>query len=146
MVFDPLGYTLAFAITKDPRMSIIGGMLGGNPAGVLLLAAANQGGLGGGTATTAPRSSTTTQAPSRVQVPDLPDDQDGAKQVLETRGLVATVETVASEEPIDVVIGSDPPAGSVVRSGSRVTVLVSAGVLVPDVTGKEFDEAEQKLR
>jgi hypothetical protein len=143
MVFDAFGYTLAYAITGDPRLSIIGAMLGRNPAGVLLLAAASQGGL----ATRPPGTPTTTPAPPRrVQVPNLPDDQDDALKVLAGHGLVGRVETVASgEEPIDNVIGSEPPEGTVVRVGSGVIVFVSAGTEVPDVRGNDEDEAMKSL-
>lgn len=144
MPFYPVGYALAFAITKDPRLSLIGGLLGNNPAGVVLIAAAaGQGRLGGGGVLGPPAIGA---GPQRVQVPELPDDLDQAKAVLEARGLVPATDSIESEEPIDGVIGSDPPAESIVRLHSTVTILVSAGLSVPDVTGKDADEAEKTLR
>src|SRR3954447_24577417 len=142
MAFDIYRYALAQAITGNPTLSLAVASLGSSPASIALLAVA----VGqrqvpaapgpGAPASTTPTAPPVVPLPRRVQVPELPDDQDEAIQVLQSHGLVGAVEPVASDEPIDVVIGSDPEAGTFVRMRSTVTVLVSAGARVPDVTGK----------
>jgi beta-lactam-binding protein with PASTA domain len=151
MPFNALGFVLASALTRDmadraraAQISLLGGLVGSSPAGVVLLAAvAGTGDRGvGRVAGAAPAAG----GPTRVQVPELPDDQEGAEKILKSRGLVPLTSTVASDEPIDNVIGSDPPAETIVRRGSTVAVLVSAGVEVPDVTNKKAEDAESILR
>src|SRR5207248_2533960 len=102
MQFNPLGFTLAAAMTSDlqdrtraAQISFLGGMLGASPAGAVLLAvAARDGRLGPGPGVAPPGGAP--PAPVRVQVPEIPDDPKGAKNVLESRGLVAATATVAS--------------------------------------------------
>ena len=53
--------------------------------------------------------------------------------------------TVASGDPIGKVIGSNPPAETIVNRGSQVSIEVSAGLLVPDVTGQELDDASDAV-
>jgi beta-lactam-binding protein with PASTA domain len=152
MAIDISKYLLAYTITGNPTISLAVSSLGGSPAGIALLAvAAGQRRTGAPAVPTAAAPATTAAPqivplPRRVQVPEVPDDQDEAVQVLQNHGLVGTIEQVASDEPIDNVIGTDPEAGTLVRMGSTVTVLVSAGARVPNVTGQELEEAEKALR
>jgi hypothetical protein len=149
MPFNAIGFALASAMTRDmedraraAQISMLGGLLGGNLAGVALLAVAASGGRAG---TTPLPPGTDTGVPGRVQVPELPDDREDAEEVLRRHGLVPVVVAVESTEPLDGVIGSNPPAETVVRRGSTVEVHVSAGVPVPDVVGKDADAAEEAL-
>jgi serine/threonine-protein kinase len=141
---------LAYAITGNPTIGLAVSSLGGSPAAIALLAVAAGQRHGGVTVpagtTPVPQTGPQVVLPRRVQVPELPDNQDDALQVLQSHELVGAIEPVASDEPIDGVIGSDPEAGTAVRIGSTVTVLVSVGARVPDVTGKELGDAEKALR
>jgi hypothetical protein len=148
MAFNVLGFALGSALTRDladreraTQISLMGGLLGGNLTSVALLAAiASQGSTAGNG--TRPLPAPGPAKPTRVQVPDLPDDASRAQLTVTTHTLAATAVPVISDEPKDVVIGSDPPAGAVVSQDTPVTVHVSAGVPVPDVTGKTRKEAE----
>ncbi len=152
MVFSLRNYVLTSLLTSDmpdraqaATIDIVGGVLGQNPLGPVLLATAAQGGgLGSGPVAPAPGGPVAT--PAKVQVPELPDDPEEAKEVVEGHRLVAATAEVASGEPLGGVIGSDPEAGTVVGAGSTVTILISAGLEVPDVVGKECEEAESILR
>ena len=146
MAFSATGFAFATALTSDMedqdrarQIRLLGGLLGQSMGGIALIAAvANQDRNGGTVVTPAPAP----PRPRRVQVPDLPDDPDDAKKVLTAHGLKAEVQTVVSDEPKGVVIGSDPPAETVVAVGTTVRVDVSAGVPVPNVVGLERDDAE----
>lgn len=151
MPFNPRNYLLTNFLVKDlppaqaVPIGVFGGILGSNPlAPVLLAVAAHEGRAGTGTAGPPPAAGTA--APAKVQVPELPDDPEEAKEVVAGHGLLAAVAEVASGEPLGGVIGSEPEAGTVVPGGSTVTILVSAGLAVPDVVGRECEEAEAALR
>jgi serine/threonine-protein kinase len=154
--FNLQGFALSVALTRDMRdreramqLAFVGGMIGGaNPAGVLLvsaLARAEDGDTvpgrppaGGGPVAQLPDV-------SRVQVPDLPRDPDEAAELLTQRGLKAAIVRVESDDPMELVIGSDPPSETVVRRGSTVDVLVSAGIPVPGVVGEPAQAAEEEV-
>jgi eukaryotic-like serine/threonine-protein kinase len=87
--------------------------------------------------------------PEQVTVPDVVgQDQADAVSRLGARGLNVLVRERASSEPLDTVVAQSPPAGQEVDEGSSVTVFVSNGRLeeVPDVVGREQDEADADLR
>jgi serine/threonine-protein kinase len=146
MPFNPLGFALTSAVTRDmpdraraTQLSLLGGLLGNNLAGVALIAAAARQDR---TTTTGTTTEAPVERPTRVQVPELPDNPQEATAILRSRDLVPVIARVtSSEEPMDTVIGSDPAAEEIVRRGSTVTVLVSGGVEVPDVVGKPLEEA-----
>jgi serine/threonine-protein kinase len=72
-----------------------------------------------------------------------------ARGQLEQRQLVAAVEQVESNEPAGRVVGQSPGANSGAAPGDTVTIQVSEGPPtspVPDVVGKDCDQAEQELR
>ncbi len=74
---------------------------------------------------------------------------EDAKRTLESLGLKTVTEYVESDT-IDegVVIDTDISAGSQVEVGSTVTLTVSAGidgVIVPEVSGRTFEDAENSL-
>jgi hypothetical protein len=158
MAFSPLGYMLASAMTRDMpdrnravAIDMFGGLMGTNLPGVILLATMANQGQGGSPVGVTPHPprvggpTPTVVLPTRVQVPELPDDADSAERLLESRGLRPILVEVASDDPQGVVIGSDPAAGSIVPMGTTVAVEVSAGVPVPDVTGRKQDEAVRML-
>ena len=133
---------------RATQLSLVGGMLGRNIAGVALIAAvANQGRPGGGRPAPGipPAPLPRPQTPARVQVPEVGDPLEQAEETIREVGLLPRVEGVVSEENLDHVMGTDPQAGTIVRRGGTVVIYVSAGVLVPDVTGKQLDEAEKLL-
>ncbi len=72
-----------------------------------------------------------------------------AKKRLEALGIVTSVTYVQSTAyASDVVISTSVEAGTVIESGSTVTLTVSTGDdprIVPDVAGKEYEEAKLEL-
>jgi len=51
--------------------------------------------------------------------------------------------------PVNMVIGTDPPAGTVVPKDSEVTIIISTGismVTIPDVTGQDRSAAEAAIQ
>jgi eukaryotic-like serine/threonine-protein kinase len=87
----------------------------------------------------------------RVTVPDVTGEtQSAAVASLKREGLVA-VATLAANARVasGLVIGTTPPGGTVVKKGSRVSVVVSSGpgiVALPNVNNKKRDEAIKILR
>ncbi|HET9198985.1 MAG TPA: PASTA domain-containing protein [Solirubrobacterales bacterium] len=160
MEFSLSSYVLAGLLTKDlpdpglaAQTRLMAAMAGRNPVVPILVATAvREGHVGPAPTAPAPAAplpggaASEATTPAKVQVPGLPDDPEEATEVLERRGLVAATAKVASGEPRGGVIGCEPEAGTVVPAGSTVTILVSAGLEVPDVVGKECEEAEAILR
>lgn len=87
--------------------------------------------------------------PGLVTVPDLTQaDQSSAREVLRSQGLL--VGRIRTQDSPDVaqnlVVGTDPKAGTQVDGAVTVDLIVSTGrVTVPDVVGKPLQEAEQIL-
>jgi len=93
----------------------------------------------GGTET-APRGSTVTlqvsKGPSTTAVPDVTNlDVESASDTLVSSGLKVVVVSEDTADPAldGVVVSQDPPGGSVVRAGARVTIFV--GSFVSGTTG-----------
>ena len=86
----------------------------------------------------------------QIAVPDVVGlSRTSAESKLESEGLDVVVEQQESDEPEDEVIGQEPPAGTRVDKGSRVTIVVSQGrekVDVPNVVGLSAAEAARMLR
>jgi eukaryotic-like serine/threonine-protein kinase len=85
-----------------------------------------------------------------IQVPDVTGQPfANAKSALQGQGFsVARVEVQSDQYPQGVVVASDPPAGSSVAKGSKVTLSVSKGpasTQVPDVTNQNQADATQIL-
>ncbi len=85
-----------------------------------------------------------------VEVPVLKDlMKDEADALLKEKGLVLEVQsTEPSDLPVDTVIKSIPESGQMVKKGSTVAVILSAGKeekLVPDITGITTDTARMIL-
>ncbi|HTQ68546.1 MAG TPA: Stk1 family PASTA domain-containing Ser/Thr kinase [Solirubrobacteraceae bacterium] len=88
--------------------------------------------------------------PANVPLPDvhgLHATQASAR--LHAAGFVPVVRnTPNSTVPAGIVIGTEPPAGTVDRQGSAVNVLVSTGpalITVPDLTGESLSSAQTAI-
>ncbi|MCQ9211144.1 MULTISPECIES: Stk1 family PASTA domain-containing Ser/Thr kinase [unclassified Streptococcus] len=88
--------------------------------------------------------------PATIKVPDVSGQTlDVAREMLETAGLkVGKVrEEPSSEVEEGKVIRTNPAAGTSKREGRTVDIVVATtdAVMVPDVVGKDFDEARIEL-
>src|SRR5690606_9447527 len=87
--------------------------------------------------------------PEQVTIPNLTSySYKEAKELLEgdSYGLKVKRQDVDSDQPKGRVLNSNPPEGSQVDRGSTVTLMVSKGqVEVPDVTGREVDDAVKNV-
>lgn len=79
----------------------------------------------------------------------LPDvvgmTQSDAVYVLESKGFAVHEEKIKSDDTEGVVLLMDPVAGSREEEGSEVTIHVSEARTIPDVAGKQRDEAAALL-
>ncbi|MFD4969454.1 Stk1 family PASTA domain-containing Ser/Thr kinase [Streptomyces sp. NPDC058424] len=94
---------------------------------------------------------TVSDGPEIVRVPDLKGHRLGeARTLLKKEGLEPGMVSreFSDDVPRDVVIGTNPEAGTERRAGSAIALTVSKGraVDVPDVTGDDLDEARSGLR
>jgi len=84
-----------------------------------------------------------------VQVPNvIGSSVQAAERQLRDRKLIPVEQRKASNKPVGQVFNQNPNAGTEVKEGTRVTIIVSAGpqqVTVPDVSGKSPDEARAVL-
>ncbi len=88
----------------------------------------------------------------KTMVPDL----EGMELVealidLQVKELYPRVQVRFSEDPMTkgTIINQDPPAGSIVKAGKRVTITVSKGAVVDkvgDYIGQDLNDVEQDLR
>ena len=160
MRFNPMGLILASALTKDLKdrkraqtITLLGGMMGGSPAGLLVLATAareerEDGAVAGPKRAVAVAEKELPPAEEQeqlVEVPELSDDEEAAVTELRASDLEAVVVRVMSDDQIGRVMRSEPKAGEIVPAGSVVQVLVSKGLRVPDVVGMQADKAEALL-
>ncbi len=88
--------------------------------------------------------------PANVALPDVHGLHAAeASAHLRNAGFVPQVRNTSSTTvPSGVVIGTEPPAGTVDRQGSDVAVLVSSGpalISVPDVTGESLSSAQATI-
>ncbi|GAA1723453.1 Stk1 family PASTA domain-containing Ser/Thr kinase [Aeromicrobium alkaliterrae] len=85
--------------------------------------------------------------PEPFDMPDVRDlSYDQAAANLQAQGLQVTREDRDSDQPANVVIQSNPPAGTSVLPGQTVTLIVSKGqIQVPDVTGMDVATAISTL-
>ncbi|MCS7203100.1 MAG: PASTA domain-containing protein [Thermodesulfovibrio sp.] len=86
----------------------------------------------------------------KVEVPDIKGkDIVQANQILKEKGLYMRIDGEEfSELSKGTVFRQNPPAGTVVKKGREIGVILSKGVrfpILPDLVGKEFDEAEKIL-
>jgi serine/threonine-protein kinase len=84
-----------------------------------------------------------------IQVPDVTGQPfANAKSALEGQGFVVTRVDIQSDQAAGVVVASDPPAGSSVGKGSKVTLSVSKGpatTQIPDVSNQTQADATTLL-
>src|ERR687891_317635 len=89
--------------------------------------------------------------PDQVTVPSvIGRTLDDARAAIEGAGLVlGNVERRESDQPVDIVLETNPAGGSQVAPDSSVDLVISGGqetVEVPDVTGQQQGSAEAALR
>ncbi|MFJ2029292.1 Stk1 family PASTA domain-containing Ser/Thr kinase [Streptosporangium sp. NPDC087985] len=87
--------------------------------------------------------------PKRVSVPNVAGmSQDEATAKLAEAGLgVNNVKKQSSETvPRGQVVRTSPAGGNQVKEGSKVDLMISAGLVMPDVKGMTRDQAEATLR
>ncbi|GAA5053274.1 serine/threonine-protein kinase [Thermocatellispora tengchongensis] len=87
--------------------------------------------------------------PKLVTVPNVQGLSEGdAKARLAEAGLVPDDVTRIANETVQrgLVLRSSPQVGAKVKEGSKVDIVLSAGLLTPDVMGLPRDQAEQFLR
>ncbi len=127
---------------KKTEIELLGGMVGSSPMGIVLLATLAQE-AGASTGGTTPGQG----GPAESQVPDvIGNTADAVGDLLTSRGLtLAGTETAISDQPIGTIIATTPAADTVVGLGTGVTIVVSAGLPVPNVVGKDIDTAIQVL-
>jgi serine/threonine-protein kinase len=86
----------------------------------------------------------------RFTIPDVHDQsqQDAQAALAKFPFQISVVQQVSDSVPTGNVIGTDPSAGSQVKRGQTVRLLVSSGpaiIEVPDVTGQSQGDATQTL-
>jgi membrane peptidoglycan carboxypeptidase len=89
--------------------------------------------------------------PESARVPDVVGmTKQQATEVLTKAYFTPQLEVVPAADPINQVVGQDPPGGSTATAGSAVTIRVSNGkipmVKVPDVVGLPQRSAADRLR
>ncbi len=86
-------------------------------------------------------------APEQVTVPDIRPgtDKDDACQRIEEADLLCAAVAAGDDGPADEVIGTDPPGGSLLPSGYRVTVRHYGPRTVPDVVGRFTADACREI-
>jgi serine/threonine-protein kinase len=87
--------------------------------------------------------------PNQVQVPTLAKfTVADAEQRLKEAGLLSKTQQVDSPEPQGTVVGTQPDAGTTLKQGDTVTLLVSKGnqAIMPELSGLTIDEAKKALK
>lgn len=92
----------------------------------------------------------TSAGPQRVPVPDVAGyEVQLARTLLEAAGFtVGGVESAPAPTPANVTVNTRPPAGTTLRPGASVTLVVSVGratIRIPDLRGRTLEEARQIL-
>ncbi|SDR09272.1 Stk1 family PASTA domain-containing Ser/Thr kinase [Thermostaphylospora chromogena] len=87
--------------------------------------------------------------PRLVGVPELSGltEQEAKKRLTQAGLKVEKISRISHNEvQRGRVVRTSPPAGEEVKIGSKVEIVVSAGIALPDVRGMERDEAERVLQ
>lgn len=87
--------------------------------------------------------------PRLIEVPDLSGlTEQQAKKRLTQAGLkVEKISRISHDEVRrGLVVRTSPPAGEEVKAGSKVELVISSGIALPDVRGMSRDEAERVLQ
>jgi serine/threonine-protein kinase len=154
MAISPIGLVVGAALARDiqdrgraSQIQILGGVMGTSPMGLVLLATlAND---AKDAKPSRPGDPTKPASPAEAAVPDVRDagsDLAAAGGILKAHGLAAgQPRSVISEAPQDEIIGSEPRIGTLVPLATEVSIFVSAGLVVPTVTGKLRADAEADL-
>ena len=151
MPFNVLGFALAAALTQNlqdrqqaAELDLVGGLLGSSPLGLVVVATLAQQ-AAGTTGTTG--GGGTPLSPTKVQIPDVTTSASVAEATatLTSLGLVAGQTGAVSDEPRDQILGTAPPADTLVDPGSTVLIVVSVGKQVPDVTNQTVTDATTAL-
>ncbi|MFE5618728.1 Stk1 family PASTA domain-containing Ser/Thr kinase [Streptomyces sp. NPDC056470] len=85
----------------------------------------------------------------QIEVPDvLEKSQESAEQLLKDKGFKVVVKQEESEEDLGTVLRQNPDGGSKAEQNSEVTITVAKQKKsqLPDVTGRQFDQAVQDLK
>ncbi len=87
-------------------------------------------------------------APEQVPVPDIRPgtDKDDACQRIEEAGLLCATVAAGDDGPSNEVIGTDPPGGSLLPPGYRVTVRHYGPRTVPEVVGHFTADACREIK
>jgi serine/threonine-protein kinase len=89
------------------------------------------------------------QGPPQIPVPDVVSyEESTGRMLVEAAGLRVSVEQAQTAAPKGVIVNTRPPAGSTLRPGGRVTLVVSIGaptITVPDLRGLTLEEARPIL-
>ena len=154
MAFQPMGMVIGLMFARQQnvadasarnRLMLLGGLFGANPTGLIISheLARREGAL---EAAASPGTGTGGGVPN-VQIPDVSGGSyDDAVAALQGLQLAAQrQDVVSSTVDKDQVIDTDPPASTLVASGSTVTVRVSLGVQISSVVGMKTADARKKL-
>jgi hypothetical protein len=151
MNFNLMGFALASALTQNmpdrqqaAGIDLVGGLMGSNPLGLVLVATLAQQNQSADSTGIAP---TGQPAPELVVVPNVSRKSfDEVTSMLTDIGLVAVRTSVLCDKPIGDVLETVPAAGSLAQPGSSVQVAVSIGKPVSDVTQLNTREAADRLK
>jgi len=81
-----------------------------------------------------------------ITVPDLTGQSlQNARSVLNNLGFIIVENRISDRAPIDNIINQSPAGNTNVNAGTAVTLVVSNGILVPNVVGMERTEATNVL-
>ncbi|MHA7269537.1 PASTA domain-containing protein [Arthrobacter sp. HLT1-20] len=150
MAFSLIGLVVGAALARDvqdraraSQIEILGGVLGASPMGLVLLTT-----LAKEATESKPTDPKKPKKPTEASVPDVSDAEDltAAEGMLKAHGLVVGQQQyVLSDSTPDAILGSSPEAGTLVSLGAKVSILVNAGLIVPDVTGIALTDAQLAL-
>lgn len=151
MPFSPLGLAVGLAVANQQnvpadarlRVGLLGGFLGYSPIGLattLVLARREAD-------SARPSVVPTTPTQAQVEVPDVEGlPFSAAEAALQAVGLKAIRQNIDSATtPTDAVVSQVPAPPAALPVGATVTLRVSQGFLMPDLTGKTRTVAEELL-
>nr|WP_268241021.1 Stk1 family PASTA domain-containing Ser/Thr kinase [Thermopolyspora flexuosa] len=87
--------------------------------------------------------------PVKIPVPNVANLSEAeARSKIAEAGLTVgkVIKQGSADVPRGLVIRTSPQIGSKVREGRAITIVISSGLLMPDVTGMPREQAEQFLR
>jgi serine/threonine-protein kinase len=86
--------------------------------------------------------------PSKVSVPNVQGKQQAAAESqLQNAGFnVSVQQDTTSTQPAGTVVNQNPPGGTMVQPGSKVTIFVSGAASIPNVVGLSEQSAQTSLQ